>query len=197
MDGLLLATKNGKRKVIISKLFASCIVTILAHLVIIMVFVIQTIAVYGIGDLDVSFVFTAGDPFTYITSPFDYTVWQYVIVMLGVSLSGCIGYCIFVLLISSKCKHSVVASMICMAFAYIPFLTYLIVRNEQAPITNILRFTYSQIISVRTLCSTYCTVSIGNFEIQSVYLSLLLLCVLSVGFTVLTYRTFRSHQVEN
>lgn len=197
MDGLLLATKNGKRKVIISKLFASFIITILAHIVIIMVFMIQTIAAYGIGDLDASFVFTAGDPFTYITSPFDYTVLQYVIVMLAVSLLGCIGYCVFALFISSKCKHSAVSSMICMAIAFVPFLTYLTVGNEQAPITNILRFTYSQIISVRTLCSTYCTVSIGNFEFQSVYLSLLLLCVLSVGFTILTYRTFRSHQVEN
>lgn len=197
MDGLLLATKNGKRNVIISKLFASFIVTILAHIVIIIVFMIWAIAEYGISDLDVSFVFTAGDPFTYITSPFDYTVLQYVIVMLVVSLLGCIGYCIFVLFISSKCKHSVVSSMICMAIAFVPFLTYLTVGNEQAPITNILRFMYSQIISVRTLYSTYCTVSIGNFKIQSVYLSLLSLCILSVVFAVLTYRTFRRHQVVN
>lgn len=197
MDGLLLSTKNGKRKVIISKLLASFIITLLSHIAIITVFMLQSIIAYGISDLDASFVFTAGDPFTYIASPFDYTVLQYVIIMLIVSLLGCIGYCIFTLFISSKCKHSVVSSMICMAIAFIPFLTYLTVGNEQAPITNILRFMYSQIISVRTLFSTYCTVSIGNFKIQSIYLSLFLVCVLSVGFAILTYKTFRKHQVAN
>lgn len=196
-DGLLLSTRNGKRKVIISKFLASFIVTILAHIIIIAFFMIRTIAAYGISDCDVSFIFTAGDPFTYIASPFDYTVLQYILVMCGISLLGCIGYCIFTLLISSICRHSVVSSMICMAMAYVPFLTYLILGNERGLISDILRFTYSQIIGVRTLFSTYSTVSIGSFKIQSVYVSLFLICIMSAGAAVLTYRIFRRHQAEN
>lgn len=197
MDGLLLATKNGKRKVIIAKMVASFIITISAHLSIISVFMLPVLIAYGISDFDVSFVFTAGNPFIYLSSPFDFTVLQYTIIMILVSLLGCVAYCIFSLFISSKSKHSVISSMVAMAGAYIPLLAYITVADEEALLTNILRFAYSQIINVKTLFSSYNTVNIGILEIQTVYLSLTFICLLSVVLAILTYRAFRKHQVSN
>lgn len=196
MDGLVLASQNGKRKVIYAKIISAVVVTVACFIIIMGIYSAITVAVWGLSDSNASFVFSS-DVFTYLSSPFDFTVLQYSALSSAVSLLGCLGFCAFALFVSAKCRHTAAAVIICLATGYVPFLTYLMIGDEHSALTNILRFAYSQIISVRTLFATNSSVAFGSVKIRTVYLSLTVLLVSTVSLTVWAYKTFRRHQSAN
>ncbi|MCD8376802.1 MAG: ABC transporter permease subunit [Oscillospiraceae bacterium] len=196
-DALLLAARHGKRRAILAKMAAALLLTTFVYAAAVGIYAALSLAVWGPGDGNASFVMTAVDVFRYLSSPFEFRVWQYVPVLLLVSWLGCLGFCMFTLLVSALNRRALWATMVSLAAGLIPFVAYHLLSDESAPLTNVLRFAYSQAISVRTLFSGGYTVSLFGAEIRTVYLSLPALAGVSAIFGLLACQVFRRHQVSN
>ncbi|MCD8331426.1 MAG: ABC transporter permease subunit [Oscillospiraceae bacterium] len=194
-DGLLLATRHGKRRVILAKIAAALLLTSILYVAVVGLYAALSLAMWGPGDGGASFVFTAADVFRYLSSPFEFRVWQYVPLMLLISWFGCLGFCMFTLLISALNRRALWATMISLAAGLVPLGAYWLIGEEASPLTNLLRFTYSQTIGVRALFSTNCTVALFGVQVRTVYLSLPVLAAGSALFGVLAYQVFRRHSV--
>ncbi len=103
----------------------------------------------------------------------------------------------FTLLISALNRRALWATMVSLAAGLVPLGAYWLIGEEASPLTNLLRFTYSQTISVRTLFSTNCTVALFGVQVRTVYLSLPVLAAGAAVFSVLAYQAFRRHSVCN
>lgn len=197
MDGLILSSKYGKSKLIGAKFMAAAIIVIAMYCFILCVYALISVVIWGVGSLDASFVFTGDYVFNYISSPYNFMVWEYMLISMGVSLLGCLGYGAFILFVSSKCKNSLVTSMISLLVAVVPFLVYKMIGMEDGTIIDAIRFTYGNIIGVRSLFSGYYPLELSEISLPVPLLNLLVLLVSSVMFIILSYRTFRRHQLTN
>ncbi len=194
VDAILLATKNGKSKIIKAKVMAAGILTTLLFCVTLAIFFVMAFVRWGVDDVKASFVFCGLDPFNYLSSPFDFTCAQYLILMVIVSWVGCLGLAAFTLLLSAILRRSIHVVMGVLTVAYVPLFLCVMIGNEYSPIVNAMRLTYARIISVRTLFCKYSTL-IGN--VQTMYVSLIFVVATTVLFVILAGRCFRNHQVEN
>ncbi|MBQ8519475.1 MAG: ABC transporter permease subunit [Agathobacter sp.] len=197
MDGLLLSSKHGKRTLIIGKFIAAAVVILAVYCFVVGVFGVISLCAFGTGDGNASFVFTADYVYNYFSSPFNFRVWQYMIVLFVCSLLGCIGFGGFVLLVSSKCRSALPASMISLAVIYIPILAFKSLGQNEGVVPNILRLFPGAIMGVRTLFSNYFPVQIGNMTFSITFVSITLFCISSVFFSIFAYRGFQKHQVQN
>lgn len=197
MDGLLLASKHGKRKLIFGKFVAAACVIIMAYVYVMGMFLILTICVTGIGDLNASFVFTADNVFIYLTSPYNFLVWQYLLVLLGCSLFGCLCFGCLTLLASSRCQNAISASMLSLALIYVPVLAFKMIGENEGVVPNILRLFHGSVIGVRTLFSGYFPVQIGQATLTMPVISIVFIGISSVLFGWAAFRSFQRHQVKN
>lgn len=197
MDGLLLSAKHGKRKLIIGKFVAAAVVILGVYCFVLGVFAVISLCVCGIGDMNASFVFTADNVFIYLSSPYNFRVWQYMLVMLACSLLGCMGFGCLTLFVSSKCRSALSASMVSLALVYIPILAFKMLGQNEGMVPKILRLFHGAVMGVRTLFSDYFPVYIGNVALTIPAISITLLCVSSLLYGRFAYRGFQKHQVQN
>ena len=195
--GFLLSAKNGKRKLIFAKFISAMMVVLAVYSFVIGVFAIISLCVFGPGDGNASFIFTADYVYNYFSSPFNFTVWQYMLVMLFVSLLGCIGFGIFTLFVSAKCKSPLVASMISLMVVYVPLLAFKSLGQNEGIVPNILRLFHGAVMGVRTLFSDYFPVQVGTVTFTMPAISITLLCISSLIWGISAFCGFRRHQVQN
>ena len=197
MDGLLLSAKHGKKKLILGKFIAAALVIFGVYFFVVGVFGILSFCIGGFGDMNASFVFTADNVFNYLSSPYNFRVWQYMLVMILCSLLGCMGVGCLTLFISSKCRSALSASMVSLAVVYVPILAFKSLGQSEGVVPNILRLFHGAVMGVRTLFSDYFPVSVGSVTLTMPVISITLMCVSSVLFVLLAFWGFRRHQVQN
>ena len=197
MDGLLLSSKHGKRKLIFGKFIAATSTIILAYVYVVGIFSILAICFCGIGDLNASFIFTADNVFIYLSSPYNFLVWQYILILLGCSLFGCMCFGCLTLLASSRCQNAISASMLSLAFIYVPILAFKMIGQNEGLVPNILRMFHGAVIGVRTLFSDYFPVELGQVTLTMPVISIAFLAISSGVFIMAAFRGFQKHQVKN
>lgn len=197
MDGLLLSAKHGKRKLIFGKLIASGLVIFGTYSFVLGIFILMSFCVHGIGDLNASFVFTADNVYIYLSSPFNFSVGEYLLVLFGCSLLGCMGVGCMTLFLSSKCRSALSASMISLACVYVPVLAFKMLGENKGLVPNILRLFHGAVMGVRTLFSDYFPVQIGSLTMTMPAISIFLFCISSVFFVMSAFQVFKKHQVQN
>lgn len=197
LDGLVLSAKHGKKKVIIGKFIAAFLVIILAYSFLVGVFGLLSVAIWGFGDANASFIFTADNVFIYLSAPYNFRVWQYMIILVVYSLMGCIGVGCLTLFISSRCRSSLSASMISLALVYIPILAFKMLGENEGIVPNILRLFHGAVMGVRTLFSDYFPVVIGQVTMTMPVISIGILCISSVLFSIFAFQGFKKHQAQN
>ena len=196
MDGLLLSSRHGKRKLIFAKFIAAGLVILGVYSFVLCVFILLSLGVHGLGDLDASFVLAADNVFIYLTSPFNFLAGEYILVMFGYSILGCLGLGCLTLFISSKCKSAVSASMVSLAIAYIPVLVFKMYGRNEGIVPNFLRLFHGAVMGVRTLFSDYFPVQIGAVTMTMPVISITLLCISSILFAIFAFRGFQKHQIS-
>lgn len=197
MDGLLLSTKHGKKNLIIGKFIATILVILLAYIFVVGIFGVISLCVCGIGDINASFIFTSDYVFHYLFSPFNFRVWQYMLVMFTCSLLGCLGFGCLTLFVSSRCRSALSASMISLMVVYVPILAFKSIGENEGVVPNILRLFHGAVMGVRTLFSNYFPVYIGNVTLTIPAISITLLFVSSILYGIFAFRGFQKHQVQN
>ncbi len=195
MDGLILSAKHGKKNLIFGKLIASGLVVLAVYGFVMGIFTILSLCMHGIGDLNASFVFAADNVFIYLSSPFNFSVGEYLWVLLGCSLLGCIGVGCMTLFISSKCRSPLSVSMLSLAFVYVPILAFKMLGENEGLVPNILRLFHGAVMGVRTLFSDYFPVQFGSLTMTMPVISITFLCISSVMFGIFAFRGFQKQQV--
>lgn len=197
MDGLVLSTKHGKKNVIIGKFIAANLVILAVYSFLVGVFGTISVAVWGVSDGNASFVFAADNVYIYSSSPYNFRVLQYMMILIGCSLLGCLGFGCLTLFVSSRCKNALSASMVSLALVYVPLLTFKMLGENEGIVPNILRLFHGAVMGVRTLFSNYFPVVIGNVTLTIPTISIGIVCVSSVFFSIFAFRGFKKHQAEN
>ena len=196
MDSLLLSSSKGKKEVIISKFIVSFLIVMMFYIAIIGAYALLCLGRYGVGDMEASFVFTGDYVFNYISSPFEFTVGQYIRIMLVISFAGCIGLASFGCFLSSLFKNSILSTLIMLIIAVGPaFASQMLVDEDITK--KLLLLTYTYIIGVRGEFGNMTTMSVAGTEIQFVYSALILLSATTIFFAFLAFKCFKKHQAFN
>jgi ABC-type transport system involved in multi-copper enzyme maturation permease subunit len=196
MDSLILSSKHGKRGVIIAKFIASLISVVALFAFLVGTFCLMCGAFFGFSGGETSLRAMAYDIFQYLNSPYDFTMLQFLLLSLGISLFACIGFGVFTLFISSKVRNSLTVLAIGVVLFHVP-LFYYTVMNPHGSITGTANFAYGQIMRVAPLIDHFDGfVLFGNVVMLKEVL-LFLLAVVTVAFGYFAYRSFKRHQPAN
>lgn len=195
--GLLLSARHGKKQLILAKFIAATIVILVGYGLVLGMFAMISLCVCGPSDWNASFVFLADNVFVYLSSPYNFRVWQYMLVLLGCSFIGSIGFGCFTLFVSSRSKNVLWASMVSLAVVYVPILAFKSLGQNEGIAPNVLRLFHGAVMGVRTLFSDYLPVYIGNITLTISTISITLLCISSVLCGIFAFRAFQKHQVQN
>lgn len=192
MDALILSSKNGKKKIIISKMIASLIAVTCIFIIVIGTYNLANAFVFGIDGGATSFTALLYDPFIYMNSPYNFTMLQYFLVSLLTSYLGCLGLGVFTLFISSKITNQLLATMINMAIFFIPLIMVGFLGYD-----SIFKFTYVGIMQARSLFYSFSTFSILGHIVMTKDIVIFLLVVSTSILGYLSFNSFRKHQVSN
>lgn len=195
--GLLLSARHGKKRLILAKFIVAMVVILVVYSLVLGMFAVISLCICGPSDWNASFVFLADNVFVYLSSPYNFRVWQYMLVLLGCSFLGCVGFGCFTLFVSSKSKNVLWASMVSLAVVYVPILAFKSLGQNEGVAPNIFRLFHGAVMGVRTLFSDYFPVYIGNITLTIPTISISLLCISSVLYGIFAFRGFQKHQVQN
>ena len=196
MDGLILSSKRGKRGVIIAKFTAALIGITTLFTFVIGLYILICGTVFGFSGGETSLTTMYYDIFQYLDSPYNLTMFQFLLLSLGTSWAACIGFGVFTLFISSKIRNTMTVSAISLIVFYLPLFFYS-VTNGREGLTGIINFTYGRIMQVAPLIDRFNGyVLFGNvIMLKEVLLFLLTVITAVLGF--FAYRSFKMRQVTN
>ena len=196
MDGLILSSKRGKRGVIIAKFTTALIGTTALFALVIGTYILVCGLVFGFSGGETSLTTMYYDVFQYLESPYNLTMFQFLMLSLGLSWTACIGFGVFTLFISSKIRNTMTVSAISLIVFYLPLFFYA-VNNGREGLTGIINFTYGRIMQVAPLIDRFDGfVFFGNvIMLKEVLLFLLTVITAVLGF--FAYCSFKRRQVTN
>ena len=192
MDALILSSKNGKKKIILSKIIASIIAITCIFILVIGTYNLVNAFVFGLEGGATSFTTLLYDPFIYMNSPYNLTMLQYFLLSILISYLGCLGLGAFTLFISSKVSNQLFATMINMALFFIPLIMVGFLGYD-----SIVKFSYMSIMQVRPLFYDFSALVIFKNVVMTKDIILILLSITTIVLGLLTFNSFRKHQVSN
>ena len=191
MDGLILSSKHGKRKVILAKLLAACITVTTVFILTIGCYALLSGAILGFegGNTSIRALHLLG-------WPYDFTALQYWMISLGIAYLACIGVTTLMLFLSSVSRSSTVAAAIGLAAFYVPlFIGF--VNDSNSKQTVFLNLAYSRIIQVTPLFERFTGYVIFDHVIMLKEIALTFSILLTAIFGVLAFYFFKRRQVKN
>lgn len=194
-DSLLLTSRYGKNKLIRAKLFAGLAATSLLYGIVVIGYFLRVLIKWGMFDTKASFIFTVPDAYTYVSSPFEFTMGQYFWVMIAVSFASCIVFCLFTALLSSIMKKTLLVAVNSMIFVFVPFILTKSFGMTVNTFTNILRFNFANMMSVRGLFDEFYAFVIGGHVVSVTALFIPILIISGVGYYLIARWGFKNHQV--
>lgn len=192
-DSIILASKYGKNRFITAKFAAVFITATLLFLAVMGTYFTLSVLKWGMFDSRASFIFTAGNSFIYLNSPFDFSMGQYFGVMLAISYASTLTYAFFTAYLSSKSEKSLRVSILSMLLVFLPFM---VLRNFELPynwFTCFLKLNFADTMGVRNLLNHFHAMVVDG---QVVDLSTLLApCFLltSIVALLLGRKSFQHH----
>ncbi|MCL1964481.1 MAG: hypothetical protein FWF69_05405 [Firmicutes bacterium] len=196
MDGLILSSKHGKKGVIIAKFFAAFIGINAFFILVFGTYILIAGIAVGFSGGQTSFTTTLHDAFQYVNSPYNFTMFQFLLFSLAVSWGACIGFGVFILFISSKIRNTMTVSAISLPVFILPLFFYA-VDNSRDEFTGIINFSYGRIMQVAPLIDRFNGfVLLGNVIMLKDVL-LILLSVTTGMLAFFTYRSWKKREVAN
>ena len=195
-DGLILSSKRGKRGVIIAKFAAALIGVTLMYILVMGVYILISGSVLGFSGGQTSLTATYYDVYQYIETPYNYTMFQFLMLSLASAWAACIGFGIFTLFISSVIRNTLAVSAVSSAVFYLP-LFYCSAAGRRESLTGVINFSYGRIMQTAPLIDFFDGfVLFGNvIMIKEAALFMLAAVSLILGFSA--YRSFRHRQAAN
>jgi len=192
MDALILSSKNGKKGVITAKLLASGVYIMIVALFFTLLNLLIQFKIMG---------FAGGSSmlqglFRYESSPYAWTVAQYVPRQIAVHFFGSLAFGLIVLLISSLCKSGLGSFFISATIFGLPLFINSILYIQTGWAAKINEFSYAVLMRAQPLFSQFKAYNIFGHPVPYLNLMLTLFTLLSLAVVCLTYRSFRSHQVS-
>jgi hypothetical protein len=191
MDGLLLSSRHGKRKVVTAKIAASLIVVVCLALIFSAVNVAANSYFFGLGGAAARL----QELVKYLASPFNLTLGQYFRLQLATHIFGAASFGLLVLLISVFSRSPLIPFFIGGAVYGIPIFLGSILRIDAPWARTLVDFSYTQVVKVEQLFMTFRAFNVFGYPVLYVYLLCAVIALLSAAVLAGIYRGFRSRQV--
>ncbi len=194
IDALIISSKHGKRKLILSKLLASLTAATIFFVFVFGFYNLIGALFLGIHGSDTSFC-TFYDSFIYLGSPYDFTMLRFFLISLGVSYLVCISVTAMTLCLSAVLRNPLTAAFTALAVYCAPQIFSAFSGLSGA--YGFLRFLPGQILSVRPLFDEFYGYVLFGKVVTAADLALPATGALIVFFLWISYLSFRKHQVKN
>jgi ABC-type transport system involved in multi-copper enzyme maturation permease subunit len=197
MDGLTLSSKRGKRGLIGAKLLASAVSVTAVYVFVMGLYILLCGAVLGFSGGETSLATMYSDGFQYLSSPYDLTMFQFLLISLGISYLACMGFAAFTLFVSARSTNVLTVFAICAVVFYVPLLASALsgdLGGSFPPIANAL---YGPLVQVTPLLERFHGFVVLGNVVMLKDLSLSVLVVTSALFGFLAWHSFKRRQVAN
>lgn len=192
MDSLILSSKNGKGKAVGAKVL-SCIIYCA---VISLIFVLVNAIGYFVALGTTGFNAPIQSIYNYLASPYNLTIGQYFIVQTATLTLGSIAFGIFTLFISALSKNALIPFFTCGCVIGITAGIKAMDITLPGIVSWIVDFSYSELIRVKGLFSTYKTYDIFGHPILYANLIILTFLIVTVIIIGITFKVFKNHEVK-
>lgn len=191
MDGLILSSRHGKRKVIFAKFLATCITVTAVFILTTGCYALLSGALVGFegGNTSIRALHLVG-------WPYDFTALQYWLISLGIAYLACIGLTALMLVLSSVSRSSTVVAAIGLVIFYVPlFIGFVSDGNSKQ--SGFLNLTYSRIMQVTPLFDRFTGYVVFDHVIMLKEIALTFMILITAIFGVLAFYSFKRRQVKN
>jgi ABC-type transport system involved in multi-copper enzyme maturation permease subunit len=197
MDGLTLSSKRGKRGLIGAKLLAAAVSVTAIYAFVMGLYILLCGAILGFSGGETSLATMYSDAFQYLSSPYDLTMFQFLVVSLGISYLACLGFAAFTLFVSSRSANVLTVFAVCAVVFYVPLLASVLGGSFGVGFSPIASILYGPLVKVTPLLEKFNGFVVLGNVITLRDLSLTVLLVTSALFGFLTWYSFRRCQVVN
>lgn len=197
--GLILATKNGKKRIVTAKILAALtyLVVVFALVHVVNLF-LQWYKFGGLKGWDAPIQNLLGDMIANPimgNSPFDWDVWQFYAITLSVQFLACVAFAILVLCISMIVKNAMIAFFMSGAILGVPFI-FRQLGLEKGIFEYINSFSYLEFIRVERLFHEFNAYNLLGFPVLYPHMLLFAFGCITVAILLYTYYRFARQQVN-
>lgn len=192
-DPLILASRRGKRGVVLAKYIASFAAVTILFAATIGFYACLVGLTYGFDGGGTSCLFSFTDSFLFSRSPFHFTMAQLLGLLLAVSYAGCLGLAALVLFLSAHVRNGTAGVIISFTAYYVPLLLYFSTNGRDTLPLGV--YFYSGLIQAVSLFSRYDGQILLGRPVWNGFLALGILAFLTMGSILLTFRRGRRRQV--
>lgn len=191
VDQYILSSKNGRKKLVTAKLFASGIFVLIIVAFSVFYNVISRISVYGNHGWKAALQSAA----KYTTSPYDFNLLNYFLTQIGFQILAGLVFAFLVLFISSVSRNALISFFVSGFIFGFPILIVDFFGLELSWLTPILDFSYTNIMKVEGLFLQFNTVNLFGYPVLNPIFAVLVLVVLSAITLPLLYRVIAKKQI--
>jgi hypothetical protein len=184
MNQYILSSKHGRRKLVSAKISASSVYVVFVAFVLYIEAFVHHAYLYtlegGQGSLQLAF--------KYIASPYNFTLMEYHLVQLAFYLCSAIAFAMFVLLVSSLIRNSLISFFVSGVIFGLPLFVLKILSLKQEWILDLFAFSFVSLMGVEELFMNFKAFSVfGNvftyFLLASLYLGIVFIFTLFMLYT--------------
>ncbi|MFZ7132487.1 MAG: hypothetical protein ACOWWR_09050 [Eubacteriales bacterium] len=190
MDGIILSTKNGKKKLVTAKITAAILYIILVSVAFAAINFLVSICAFGISGWS--------DPIQsitkYIRSPYLLSTLQYHLIQLLFQTAGGIALGLFTLAISVITRHSLIPFFIGGGIFAFPELAESFI-GDTGLLKTLTNFSYTIVMKVEALFMNFRAFNVLGFPVLYPVLAVVVMLLLSLTTVIFIYNVFRRHQV--
>ncbi len=192
MDSIILSSKYGKTKLIRAKIAAAVLFIAVLDLIFNLLNLLGNLIIFGTHGWNAPMQCLT----SYMYSPYNFTVFQYYLLQLLISLGACIVFGLFVLLISSISKTQVLTFFMCTVTFILPFMVDKVIAIKTPLADLITRFSYTWFMQVERLFSSFKVYNILEHPVFYPVIVVVLLILLAPFCWYFIVKSFKNHSIS-
>lgn len=201
MDRLILSSKNGKSKVITSKIISAFIFIVCMCIIVFIVNFITILILYGNNVWDIPI--QSFSPIAY--SPYDFTTIEFLLIQILFNFVGILSFSLLVLALSSISKSLLIPFFIggmvyilpVLIKIYLPYPKGYSSYGSKHWIETLENLSYVGVSKAYDLFNGFYTLNIFERPILYPYAAIVIMIILGILSTIFIYISFRRHQVKS
>lgn len=192
VDNYILSSKNGRKQLMLSKVMASLIYTIVVVLTGEFFNIIWNVIQYGNEGWNTAIQYY----FKYFFSPFGFNLLEFHLIQLGLHLFASFSFALLIVLVSSLCKKSLISLIFSGAIFSLP---YFVVEMLKMPkwLEDVFHFSFIYIMNVEFFFDNFRTINLFGYPVLYPIVAIVLMVVLAVIFVMITSGVMRSKEVTS
>jgi hypothetical protein len=181
VENYILSTKNGRKKTMMAKLAASSIFGIVAVLFWEAFNLFANTVKYGPKGWDIPLQYS----FKYYFSPYNFTFMEYHMIQIGLHVLGAVAFAAVIVLISTVAKSTMISFFVSGSLFAIPILLESMMNMQLQWVTDMLRYTLTNIMKVEGLFMDFFSVNLLGQPILAPFIGLAISVIILLLSTVL------------